>query len=134
MFTKKNTCRSSNNFSCNMFQFDKINLNQWRKNWKFGNMARPNGQYNFKNLTKSEATTFRNLGQRQKTTSSTKSEHLALNMEIYFSPPREETANSVFAAIGLADPETGIFFADPIGRFPFTSNWVIQYMLVLYEY
>ena len=47
---------------------------------------------------------------------------------------REENTNYSFAAIGLADTDTGKVYTYLNGCFPVTSNRVMQYMLILYAY
>ena len=49
-------------------------------------------------------------------------------------PLIEETTTSVFAALVLAEPYPGNFYTDISGRFPFTSNGVMKYMLIRYAY
>ena len=72
-------------------------------------------------LPKSEATVFGHMDQTRKNIRSTKIEKLSLEMERYFSP-REENNNSVFAYIGLANPDTGKIYIDLTGSLPVTSN------------
>ena len=55
-------------------------------------------------------------------------------METYFFPKREESNNCLFAAIGLANPDTGNIYTDLTGCFQFTSNSEMQYMIILYAY
>ena len=59
---------------------------------------------------------------------------MALKIETHIFPSREEITNLLFSAIGLADPDTGIVFTNITGQFPFTRNWGMQYMLILYAY
>ena len=87
-----------------------------------------------KNIPKLEANNFGNLDQSPKNTRSTKSEHLALDMETIFFPSREETTNLVFVAISLSNPETVTLFTYITGRLPFNRNRGMQYMLILYAY
>ena len=55
-------------------------------------------------------------------------------MEKYLFPPPKENTNSVFAAIGLENTDTGKVYTYLTGLFPVTSNRLIQYMLILYVY
>ena len=85
MFTNTNTSQTGKVFTCNMFQPGKIELDQGREN---GNLATWSGLTEnpiSKYLAKSESSTFGNLDPRQKNIRSTKSEHLALDVEKYFS-------------------------------------------------
>ena len=53
-------------------------------------------------------------------------------METYLFPPQKENTNSVFAAIGLENTDTGKVYTCLTGLFPVTSNRVMRYMLILY--
>ena len=74
-------------------------------------MARPHCIINCYTSSKIR-TVFGHLYQTRKTTRSTKSEQLELDMETYLSPKRQEHTNCVFAAIGLANPDTGKLYID----------------------
>ena len=74
------------------------------------------------------------LYQTRKNIRSTKNEQLALDMETYFFPKRKENNNCVFVAIGLSNPDTGKIYTDLTGLLPVTSNRVMKYMSILYEY
>ena len=74
------------------------------------------------------------LYQTRKNIGSTKNEQLALEMETYFFPKRKENNNCVFLAIGLSNPDTGKIYTDLTGLLPVTSNRVMKYMSILYEY
>ena len=51
-----------------------------------------------------------------------------------FSPQYRKPKIIYFPNIGLSDPQTGKVFTDLPGRFPFTRNRVMQYILILYAY
>ena len=55
-------------------------------------------------------------------------------METDFSPQREENTSSVFAIIGLSDPDTVTLYTDITVPFSFTSNRLTQCILILYVY
>ena len=58
----------------------------------------------------------------KRNTISTKTEHIALEMEKYISPKRQGNTNGIFATIGMANPDTEKVYRYLPGQFPVTSD------------
>ena len=81
-------------------------------------MARDHHIVNYCTPTKIRSDCVWTFGSTQKYPRSTKSEQLVLEMEKVFFPKREENNNFVFAAIGLANPDTGKYIHIFNWKFP----------------